>query len=480
VNGLRRTNCILLVSAEILGERTGSVLNSTRIQTEIPGPESRALMERRRCAVPRGWANAIPVFVKEARGALVTDVDGNTFIDFAGGIGAVNVGHADPRLVEAVREQVGNYVHTAFQAAPYEPFVELAEKLNALVPGGFEKKTIFANSGSEAVENAVKIARAHTKREAMLAFENGLHGRTLLTMTLTSKAGPYKDGFGPFAPEVYRVPAPYPYRCPAGEDCSGGCRGDCFGFVERALGQEIDASNLAAIIVEPVSGEGGFIPFPDFYLRRLRELCDEHGALLIADEIQTGFGRTGTMVAIEHSGVAPDLLASSKSLAGGLPLSAVVGRAEVMDSVEPGGLGGTFGGNPVACAAALAVLQVFEEENLLSRANAIGERVMAALHEIQQNHPDVIGDVRGRGPMVAMELVQDPESRAPDRERAARVVANALQRGLLLLTAGQQGNVIRTLMPLPITDDELDEGLSILDSAIYDSAQESVSSRRSR
>jgi len=453
------------------------VLDSTRIKTEIPGPESRALMERKRRAVPRGWANAIPVFVKEARGALVTDVDGNTFIDFAGGIGAVNVGHADPRLVEAVRKQVGNYIHTAFQAAPYEPFVELAEKLNALVPGAFEKKTIFANSGSEAVENAVKIARAHTGRGAVLAFENGLHGRTLLTMTLTSKAGPYKDGFGPFAPEVYRVAAPYPYRCPAGEDCSGGCRGDCFGFVERALVDEVDAENLAAIIVEPVSGEGGFIPFPDFYLRRLRELCNEHGAMLIADEIQTGFGRTGTMFAIEHSGVTPDLLTTSKSLAGGLPLSAVVGRAEVMDSVEPGGLGGTFGGNPVACAAALAVLQVFEEEDLLSRANAIGERVMAAMREMQQNHPDVIGDVRGRGPMAAMELVKDPESRTPDKERAAKVAENALQNGLMLLTAGQQGNVIRTLMPLQITDDELEEGLSILARAISETASHSSRAR---
>jgi 4-aminobutyrate aminotransferase/(S)-3-amino-2-methylpropionate transaminase len=447
------------------------VPDSTRIRTEIPGPESRALMERKRRAVPRGWANAIPVFVKEARGALLTDVDGNTFIDFAGGIGAVNVGHAAPRLVEAVREQVGDYVHTAFQAVPYEPYVELAEKLNALVPGGFEKKTIFANSGSEAVENAVKIARASTGRPALLAFGNGLHGRTLLTMTLTSKAGPYKDGFGPFAPEVYRVPAPYPYRCPAGEDCAGGCRGDCFGFVERALADEVEPENLAAIIVEPVSGEGGFISFPDSYLRRLRELCDEHGILLVADEIQTGFGRTGTMFAIEHSGVAADLLTMSKSLAGGLPLSAVTGRAEVMDSVEPGGLGGTFGGNPVACAAALAVLKVFEEEDLLSWARAIGERVIAAMRGIQERNPDVIGDVRGRGPMAAMEVVRDPESRAPDKERAAEVVENALQRGLLLLTAGQHGNVIRTLMPLPITDDELEEGLSVLDRAVSETAR---------
>ena len=423
-------------------------------------------MERKRRAVSRGWANAIPVFVREARGALVTDVDGNTFIDFAGGIGATNVGHLDPRVVGAIKEQAETLVHTAFQAAPYEPFVELAEKLNALVPGRFEKKTIFANSGSEAVENAVKISRAHTGRGALLAFGNGLHGRTLLGMTLTSKIGPFKEGFGPFAPEVYRVPAPYPYRCPAGKDCSGGCRGDCFGFVEETLEGEVGAEALAAVILEPVSGEGGFIPFPDFYLRRLRELCDEHGILLIADEIQTGFGRTGKMFAIEHSGVAPDLLTASKSLAGGMPLSAVIGRAEVMDSVEPGGLGGTFSGNPVACAAALAVLKVFEEDDLLSRAGMIGERVMGAIREMQEKYPDFIGDVRGRGPMAAMELVKDPKSRAPDKERAALVAENALQKGLMLLMAGQHANVIRTLMPLSITDDELDEGLCILDRAV--------------
>ena len=442
------------------------MLDSPRIKTEIPGPKSRALMERKRRAISRGWANAIPVFVKEARGALVTDVDGNTFRDFAGGIGATNVGHLDPRVVGAIKEQAETLVHTAFQAAPYEPFVELAEKLNALVPGRFEKKTIFANSGSEAVENAVKISRAHTGRGALLAFGNGLHGRTLLGMTLTSKIGPFKEGFGPFAPEVYRVPAPYPYRCPAGKDCSGGCRGDCFGFVEETLEGEVGAEALAAVILEPVSGEGGFIPFPDFYLRRLRELCDEHGILLIADEIQTGFGRTGKMFAIEHSGVAPDLLTASKSLAGGMPLSAVIGRAEVMDSVEPGGLGGTFSGNPVACAAALAVLKVFEEDDLLSRAGMIGERVMGAIREMQEKYPDFIGDVRGRGPMAAMELVKDPKSRAPDKERAALVAENALQKGLMLLMAGQHANVIRTLMPLSITDDELDEGLCILDRAV--------------
>jgi 4-aminobutyrate aminotransferase/(S)-3-amino-2-methylpropionate transaminase len=447
-------------------ERVTGVLESTRIKTEIPGPKSRALMERKGRAVSRGWANAIPVFVREARGALLTDVDGNTFIDFVGGIGAMNVGHSDPRVVEAAREQVGNFIHTAFQAAPYELFVELAERLNVLVPGGFEKRTVFANSGSEAVENAVKIARAHTGRGSVLAFGNGLHGRTLLTMTLTSKQGPFKEGFGPFAPEIYRVPAPYPYRCPAAKDCSAGCGGDCFDLVEQTLVETVGPERFAAIVVEPVSGEGGFVPFPDFYLERLRELCDEHGILLIADEIQTGFGRTGRMFAIEHSGVAPDLLTASKSLAGGLPLSAVVGRAEIMDSVEPGGLGGTFGGNPVACAAALAVLEVFEDDDLLSRAGEIGKRVMGAMREIQEKHPGLIGDVRGRGAMAAIELVKDHQSRAPDAERTARVIELALQGGLMLLAAGQYGNVIRTLMPLPITDDELEEGLSILARAL--------------
>lgn len=440
-------------------------MDSTRIKTEIPGPKSRALMERKETAVAYGAATALPVFVKEAKGALVTDVDGNTFIDFTGGIGVMNVGHADPRVVEAIKTQAEKFTHTAFQVAPYEPYVELAEKLNALAPGEFEKRAFFANSGAEAVENAVKIARAYTGRNAVLAFENAFHGRTLLAMTLTSKINPYKKGFGPFAPEVYRVPAPYPYRCPAGKDCSGGCRGDCFGFIERALVGLVDPDNLAAIVVEPVSGEGGFIPFPDFYLRRLRELCDGYGILMIADEIQTGFGRTGTFFALEHAGVTPDLLTVAKSLAGGLPLSGVIGRAEVMDSVHPLGLGTTFGGNPVACAAALAVLETFEEEDLLSRAKAIGERAMNAMREMQEKHP-FVGDVRGRGPMAAMEFVKDPESRAPDKERTAEVIQNALQEGLMLLPAGQYTNVIRTLMPLVVSDDELEEGLSILAHAV--------------
>jgi 4-aminobutyrate aminotransferase / (S)-3-amino-2-methylpropionate transaminase / 5-aminovalerate transaminase len=442
------------------------MLESTRIKTEIPGPKSRALMERRKGAVSAGLGIATPILASEAKGALLTDVDGNTFIDFGGGIGVMNVGHADPRVVAAVKEQVEKFTHTCFYVTEYEPYIELAEKLNALVPGDFEKRSFFVNSGAEAVENAVKIARAYTGRPAIMAFENAFHGRTLLAMTLTSKVNPYKKTFGPYAPEIYRVPAPYPYRCPAGKDCSAGCRGDCFNFVERALVGSVDAGSLAAILVEPVSGEGGFIPFPDFYLQQLRELCDEYGILLIADEIQTGFGRTGKMFCVEHSGVVPDLVTTAKSLGGGLPIGGVSGKAEIMDSVHVGGLGTTYGGNPLACAAALAVLETFEEEDLLARANVIGERIVGALREIQENHPDFVGDVRGRGAMVAMELVKDPESRAPDKERTAKIVEAALQEGLLLLTAGQYSNVIRTLMPLVITDEDLEDGLSILARAV--------------
>ncbi len=438
------------------------MLESTRIKTEIPGPKSRALMERRRGAVSSGVGIATPIFAGEAKGALLTDVDGNTFIDFGGGIGVMNVGHADPRVVAAVREQVERFTHTCFYVTEYEPYIELAEKLNALVPGDFEKRSFFVNSGAEAVENSVKIARAYTGRPAVLAFENAFHGRTLLAMTLTSKANPYKKTFGPFAPEVYRVPAPYPYRGPSEEEG--------FAAFERAL-VNVDVGSVAAAIVEPVSGEGGFIPFPDSCLRKLREFCDEHGIVLIADEVQTGFGRTGTMFCVEHSGVVPDLVTTAKSLGGGLPIGGVTGKAEIMDSVHVGGLGTTYGGNPLACVAALAVLEAFEEEDLLTRANVIGERVMGAMRDIQEKHPDFVGDVRGRGAMVAMELVKDPESKAPDKERTAGIVEAALQEGLLLLTAGQYSNVIRALMPLVITDAELEEGLSILGRAVDAASQ---------
>jgi len=436
------------------------------LKTEVPGPKSRALAERRRSAVAAGIAELLPVFVSEGKGALLKDVDGNTFIDFAGGIGVLNVGHANPRLVENVKEQVERFTHTCFAVAGYEPYVELAERLNALAPGPSEKRSFFLNSGAEAVENAVKIARSYTGRGAVIAFENAFHGRTLLAASLTSKIDPYKKGFGPFVPEVYRVPAPYPYRCPVGRNCSGGCQGACFDVFDKAFSGYVEAGNVAAIIVEPVAGEGGFIPLPDFYLRQLRELCDEHGILMIADEVQSGFGRTGTMFAIEHSGVEPDLMTTAKSMAGGLPLAGVTGKAEIMDSIAPGGVGTTYGGNPLACAAALAVLDAFEEDGLLERAKHVGERVTGAMKEIQAEHPEVVGDVRGLGAMTAMELVTDAESRKPNKKLTARIVENALERGLLIITAGQYGNVIRTLMPLPITDDELDEGLGILKEAV--------------
>jgi 4-aminobutyrate aminotransferase / (S)-3-amino-2-methylpropionate transaminase / 5-aminovalerate transaminase len=438
------------------------MLESTRIKTEIPGPKSRELMARRHNAVSSALGIATPMFAKEAKGALLTDVDGNTFIDFGGGIGVLNVGHAHPRVVEAVKEQAERFLHTCFYVTEYEPYVELAEKLNALVPGASEKRSFFVNSGAEAVENAVKIARSYTGRPSVIAFENAFHGRTLLAMSLTSKTDPYKKGFAPFAPEIYRVPAPYPYRCPSSKNCSGGCQGDCFNAVEKAFVSYVHPQSVAAIIVEPVSGEGGFIPFPDFYLRKLRELCDEYGIVMIVDEVQTGFGRTGKMFAIEHSGVVPDLLITAKSLGGGMPIGGVTGKAEIMDAPHVGGIGTTFGGNPLACAAALAVIETFEQEDLLTRANVVGERIMSAMRDIQEKHPDFVGDVRGRGPMAAMELVEDAAGRTPDKVRTGKVVEAALQEGLLLLTAGQYSNVIRTLAPLSIADDELEEGLTIL------------------
>ncbi len=442
------------------------MLESARIKTEIPGPKSRALMERRHNAVTSGVGIATPMFASEAKGALLTDVDGNTFIDFGGGIGVLNVGHTDSRVVEAVREQAERLTHTCFYVTEYEPYIELAEKLNALVPGDFEKRSFFVNSGAEAVENAVKIARSYTGRPAVIAFENAFHGRTMLGMTLTGKTDPYKKGFGPFVPEVYRVPAPYAYRCPSGKDCSGGCRGNCLDAIDQAFRTTVHPESVAAIIIEPVLGEGGFLPVPDFYLRRLREICDEHGIVLIIDEVQTGFGRTGKMFAIEHSGVEPDIVTTAKSIAGGLPLAGVTGRAEIMDSVHVGGLGTTYGGNPLAVAAALAVLETFEEEDLLGRAVALGERVQGAMRDIQSRHPDLVGDVRGIGPMAAMEFVEDAEGRVPDKVRSGKAINAALQEGLLLLSAGQHGNVIRTLMPLNIDEGELEEGLTILGRAV--------------
>jgi 4-aminobutyrate aminotransferase/(S)-3-amino-2-methylpropionate transaminase len=428
-----------------------------RIVSPIPGPNSRALAERRARVVTPGVATAHPIFVADAENATVTDVDGNTFLDFTGGIGVLNVGHAHPAVAQAVAQQAARLTHACFQVAGYEGYIAVAEELCRLAPGAHEKRALLVSTGAEAVENAIKIARAHTRRAAVLSFEHAFHGRTLLGLTLTGKAAPYKSGFGPFAPEVYRLPYPYPYRdVSAAADASA---------LERALKTMIQPGELAAVIIEPVLGEGGFIPAPASFLAALRTLCDRHGIVFVADEVQTGFGRTGTMFACERLGVVPDLLAAAKSIAGGLPLGAVVGRAEVMSAVGPGGVGGTFAGNPVACAAALGAVATLEELVKSGRPDAIGGRIADRLRSLASRLP-LIGEVRGLGAMQAIELVRDRRSKEPaDRETAA-VLAAARDRGLLLLSAGTYGNVIRFLTPLSISDEALDEGLAILEEAL--------------
>lgn len=421
------------------------------------------LLRRREAAIPRGVGYLAPVFVERAEGGLLWDVDGRRIIDFAAGIGVMNVGHSHPRVVAAAEAQLRRLTHTCFHAAMYEPYVALAERLNSLVPGPWPKKTLFVNSGAEAVENAVKIARAATGRPAIVAFEHALHGRTLLGMTLTGRAHPYKTGFGPFAPEIYHVPFPYCYRCPQakGPEC---CQASPE-FLTTSLASQVAPQSVAAVIIEPVAGEGGCIPVPPEVLRGVAEWCREHGALLIADEVQTGFGRTGRMFAMEHAGVAADLTAMAKSLGGGLPIGAVTGRAEVMDAPHVGGLGSTFGGNPVACAAALAVLDVLESEGLVQRAARLGE-ILARRFLPWRSRYSWIGDVRGLGAFQGIELVVGLAGSEPDPARAAALQRDALARGLLMLTAGAWRNVIRILVPLAITEELLDEGLGILEQAV--------------
>nr|WP_277621188.1 4-aminobutyrate--2-oxoglutarate transaminase [Thermus arciformis] len=418
---------------------------------------NQALWQLRERYVPRGVAQAHPVFVARARGARLWDVDGREYLDFAGGIGVMNVGHGHPRVLQAVQAQLERFTHTCFQVAPYEGYVRLAERLAHLAPGEFPKKTLFLTTGAEAVENAVKIARAYTGRPAVVALTHSFHGRTLLGMSLTGKASYYKQNFGPFAPEVYHAPAPYPYR--------GVSDGMALEGLDELFRTQVDPERVAALILEPVLGEGGFIPLSPEYLRAVRELTQGHGILLVADEIQSGFGRTGRMWAIEHSGVVPDLLTFAKSVAAGLPLSGVVGRAEAMDAPKPGGLGGTYAGNPLACAAGLAVLDVFREEGLLDRARALGEELWRRLLALQDRFPQ-IGEVRGLGPMVAMELVRDPKTKEPFPELAQRLLERARERGLLLLKAGMYGNVIRVLVPLTASLEEVAEGLGRLEAAL--------------
>ena len=443
-----------------------------RLQTEIPGPNSRALLARRAKAVPRGVPAVTPIAVAHADGAVLTDADGNRLIDFGGGIGVVNTGHRHPGVVQAVRGQLDQFAHVCFPVSTYEPYVELAERLNRVTPGTHEKRTFFLNSGAEAVENAVKVARFFTGRQAVVCFEHGFHGRTNLAMALTSKVMPYKKGFGPFAPEVYRIPFPYCYRCEVGR--ADGSTGErcCLATRERLdqiFASTVDPDSVAAIIMELELGEGGFVPAPMEYVDALAAFARDHGILLIADEIQTGFGRTGKLFAAEHYGLVPDIIITAKSLGGGLPLAAVTGRAEVLDAPHVGGLGGTYGGNPLACAAALAVLDAMDEERLPARAQRTGDRIKARFREWAEQYP-CIGDVRGLGAMVAMELVMDRQTRAPDKAVTGRILAGALARGLVLLSAGTYGNVIRVLAPLTADDSLIDEGLAVFGAALESAA----------
>lgn len=416
-----------------------------------------ALMARRQAAVARGVGHAHPIFAARAANAEVWDVEGRRFIDFAGGIAVLNTGHCHPAVIEAVKAQLDRYTHTCFQVLAYEPYVELAERLNALAPGNFAKKTLFLTTGAEAVENAVKIARAYTGRPGVIAFGGGYHGRTLLTLGLTGKVAPYKTGFGPFPADVFHATFPNERR--------GISVADAMASIEAILRNDIEASRVAAIILEPVQGEGGFNVAPPELFKQLRALCDKHGILLIADEVQTGAGRTGTFFASAQLGAAPDLITLAKSMAGGFPISAVIGRAEIMDAPGPGGLGGTYAGSPVACAAALAVLDVFEQEDLLARARDLGLRLQAGLKTLAQRHR-CISDVRGLGAMVAFELSHAGDIHKPDADLAKRVAAEAAERGLILLTCGTWGSVVRILVPLTASDALVDEGLGILADAL--------------
>jgi 4-aminobutyrate aminotransferase/(S)-3-amino-2-methylpropionate transaminase len=439
-----------------------------QLKTEIPGPASRALMARRQKAVAQAVPATTSIAVAHAEGAIITDADGNRLIDFGGGIGTINVGHRHPAVLHAVREQLDRYLHVAFPVSTYEPYVELAERMNAVAPGNHDKRTLFVNSGAEAVENAIKAARFFTGRQAVVCFEHAFHGRTNLTMGLTAKVMPYKKGFGPFAPEIYRIPYPYCYRCPIGLRGSGAA-GKCCQASRENLDQVfagvVDPRSVAAIIMELELGEGGFVPAPKEYVETLAAFAKENGILFVADEIQTGFGRTGAMFASEHYGLVPDLIVTAKSLAGGLPLAAVTGRADVLNAPQVGGLGGTYGGNPLACVAAIAVLNAMRDEGIPAHGARIGEIVCQHFRRWAETY-SFIGDVRGLGAMVAMELVTDRSSKTPDKDRTTRILEEALKRGLILLSAGTYGNVIRILVPLTIDDGVLNEGLAVMEQAL--------------
>jgi 4-aminobutyrate aminotransferase/(S)-3-amino-2-methylpropionate transaminase len=446
------------------------------LRTEIPGPRSVALSKRQANAVPRGLAHAMPIYVAKAEDAWMEDVDGNRYVDFAGGIGCLNVGHRREPVLSAVRKQLDLFLHTSVQVTPYEGYIRVAERLNEVTPGKFPKKTLLMNSGAEAVENAVKIARAHTGRPGVIAFEDAFHGRTMMGLALTSKTHPYKAGFAPLPGDVYRIPYAYCYRCSYSLKYPS-CDLYCARHLEDTFKRVVAPEDVAAVIAEPVLGEGGFVAPPKDFFRVLIEICRKHGVLFIADEVQSGFGRTGHLFASEYYGIEPDLVVTAKSLGGGLPLAAVSGRAEIMDAPGPGGLGGTFTGNPLSCAAALAVLDIFEKEDLLSRAGELGDRFQKRAREWQRRWP-IIGDIRGLGGMQALEFVRSPEKREPATGEVKQITKFCCEHGLIVLSAGSYSNVIRVLVPLVVTDEQMEEGLAVLESALRSVCEKGVVAQR--
>ncbi|MBS1657712.1 MAG: aspartate aminotransferase family protein [Bacteroidetes bacterium] len=434
------------------------------LKTEIPGPESKVILERRKNAMPAGLAKSTEVVIADAEGGVVHDVDGNTLLDFAGGIGMMNVGHRNERVVNAMKEQLEKYLHICTLVATPGPYVELAELLNSLAPGNFPKKTILANSGSEAVENAVNIARYYTKRSAVICFEGGYHGRTLLTLSLTSKYALFKKGFGPFVSDIFRLPAPNVYRRPkqmSEEEYVDYC---CAQFDQQMISQ-VDPSAVAAIVIEPVQGEAGFIPIPKKFLEKLRTVCDANGIVLIFDEIQAGASRTGKFFSCEHSGVVPDLICMAKSIGAGMPISAVTGRAEIIDAPHLGGVGGTYGGNPLACVAAIEAVKILSSKEFLQRTNQVGELIRTTLENWKAKYK-FIGDVRGVGAMRLVEFVKDRETKEPDPDLTLEIIRDAVSHGMLLIRAGLFSNCIRLLPPMVMTDEQLQEGLQVLEDAI--------------